>query len=44
MKLETTYLGLKLNNPLVIGASPFSEEVHVACQLQDAGASAIVMR
>lgn len=44
MKLETNYLGLKLNNPLVIGASPFSEEVHVACQLQDAGASAIVMR
>jgi dihydroorotate dehydrogenase (fumarate) len=44
MNLETTYLGLKLNNPLVIGASPFSEEVHVACQLQDAGASAIVMR
>ena len=44
MNLETTYLGLKLSNPLVIGASPFSEEVHVACQLQDAGASAIVMR
>jgi dihydroorotate dehydrogenase (fumarate) len=44
MKLETTYLGLKLNNPLVVGASPFSEEVHVACQLQDAGASALVMR
>jgi dihydroorotate dehydrogenase (fumarate) len=44
MNLQTTYLGLKLNNPLVVGASPFSEEVHVACQLQDAGASAFVMR
>lgn len=44
MNLETTYLGLKLNNPLIVGASPFSEEVHVACQLQDAGASAFVMR
>ena len=44
MNLETTYLGLKLANPLVIGASPFSDNVHVACQLQDAGASAIVMR
>ncbi len=44
MNLETTYLGLKLSNPLIVGASPFSEEVHVACQLQDAGASAFVMR
>ena len=44
MNLETTYLGLKLATPLVVGASPFSDNVHVACQLQDAGASAIVMR
>lgn len=44
MNLETTYLGLKLGNPLIVGASPFSDNVHVACQLQDAGASAIVMR
>lgn len=44
MKLATNYLGLKLRNPLVVGASPFSDSVHTACQLQDAGASAIVMR
>jgi dihydroorotate dehydrogenase (fumarate) len=44
MNLETTYLGLKLGNPLIVGASPFSDNIHVACQLQDAGASAIVMR
>src|SRR5581483_3391363 len=44
MKLTTTYLGLKLNNPLVVGASPFCDDVHVARELQDAGASALVMR
>ena len=44
MKLATTYLGLKLRNPLIVGASPLSDSVHVATQLQDAGAAAIVMR
>jgi len=44
MNLETNYLGLKLANPLVVGASPFADNVHVAGQLQDAGAAAIVMR
>ncbi len=44
MKLATNYLGLKLRNPLIVGASPFSDSVHTACQLQDAGAAAIVMR
>ncbi len=44
MNLSTTYLGLKLNNPLVVGASPFCDNVSVARQLQDAGAAAIVMR
>ncbi len=44
MNLTTTYLGLKLNNPLVVGASPFCDSVSAARQLQDAGAAAIVMR
>ncbi len=44
MKLTTQYLGLELCNPLVVGASPFCDNVHIASQLQDAGASAIVMR
>ena len=44
MNLTTNYLGLKLNNPLVVGASPFCDNVSVARQLQDAGAAAIVMR
>lgn len=44
MKLATHYLGLKLRNPLVVGASPFADNLNSALQLQDAGAGAIVMR
>lgn len=41
--LSTHYLGLKLSNPLVPSASPLSRDVTTACQLEDAGAGAIVM-
>jgi len=44
MNLATTYLGLPLRNPLIVGASPFCDHIHAAGQLQDAGAAAIVMR
>lgn len=44
MNLTTQYLGLKLENPLVVGAAPFCDNVATARQLQDAGAGAIVMR
>jgi len=44
MKLATHYLGLKLRNPLVVGASPFADNLNAALQLQDAGAGALVMR
>lgn len=44
MNLTTSYLGLTLRNPLVVGASPFCDNAHVARQLEDAGAAAIVMR
>lgn len=44
MNLSTPYLGLKLKNPLVVGASPFGDNTHVALELQDAGAGAIIMR
>lgn len=43
MNLETTYLGLRLRNPLIIGASPFCDSLDVARSLEDAGAAAIVM-
>jgi dihydroorotate dehydrogenase (fumarate) len=44
MNLTTSYLGLTLKNPLIVGASPFCDSITVSRQLQDAGAAAIVMR
>lgn len=41
--LSTTYLGLKLKNPLVASASPLSKKVDTVKQLEDAGVSAVVM-
>jgi len=43
MELSTTYLGLKLKNPIVASASPLSRSMDSMHQLEDAGASAIVM-
>ena len=41
--LSTTYLGLKLKNPLVASASPLSKKVDKAKKLEEAGIAAIVM-
>jgi dihydroorotate dehydrogenase (fumarate) len=41
--LSTTYLGLKLKNPLIAAASPLSKKVETVKQLEDAGAGAVVM-
>ena len=43
MNLETDYLGLKLKNPLVPSASPLSAEVDNVRQMEDNGASAVVL-
>jgi dihydroorotate dehydrogenase (fumarate) len=41
--LTTTYLGLKLKNPLVASASPLSEKVENVKKMEDAGIAAVVM-
>ena len=41
--LSTNYLGLKLANPVVPGASPLTGNVDMVRRLEDAGAAAIVM-
>jgi dihydroorotate dehydrogenase (fumarate) len=41
--LKTTYLGLKLKNPLVASPSPLSEKVENVKRLEEAGVSAVVM-
>ena len=44
MDLSTTYLGMRLPHPLVVGAGPLGDEVDVAKALEDAGASLLVLR
>ncbi|MCX8062136.1 MAG: dihydroorotate dehydrogenase-like protein [Anaerolineales bacterium] len=41
--LSTTYLGLKLKNPLVASSSPLSQKVESALALEKAGVAAIIM-
>lgn len=43
MDLTTKYLGLKLRSPLVVSASPLSEDVDNIKRMEDAGAAAVVL-
>src|SRR5438552_928182 len=43
LDLTTTYLGLRLKNPLVASASPLSKKLDNVRRLEDAGAAAVVM-
>ena len=44
MKLTTRYLGLTLAHPFMPGASPLADTLDAVLALEDAGASAIVLR
>jgi dihydroorotate dehydrogenase (fumarate) len=41
--LSTTYLGLKLKNPLVVSPSPLCEEIGNLRRMEDVGAAAVVL-
>ncbi len=41
--IGTTYLGLKLNGPIVVSSTPLSESLDNVRRMEDAGASAIVL-
>ena len=43
MDLSTTYMGMKLKNPIVPSASPLSQTVDSVKALEDAGAAAVVV-
>ncbi len=43
MDLSTRYMGLKLKNPLVAGASPLSADLARIRQMEDCGAGAVVL-
>jgi dihydroorotate dehydrogenase (fumarate) len=42
--LSTSYLGLRLAHPFMVGASPLSDDVDVARRIEDGGSAAIVLR
>lgn len=44
MNLATTYLGMRLPHPLVVGAGPLTDDLDTAKELEDAGAAAVVLR
>ncbi len=41
--LQTRYMGLELNSPIVVSACPLSEDVHKIVQMEDSGAGAVVL-
>ena len=43
MKMETSYLGLELSSPLVVGANPLTERIDEIKAMEDAGAGAVVL-
>ena len=43
MNLKTTYMGLKLRTPLVVSASPLSEDIGNLKRMEEAGAAAVVL-
>ena len=43
MDISTTYLGMRLKNPIVPSASPLSKDLDTMKKMEDAGAAAIVM-
>ena len=44
MDLSTTYLGMRLPHPLVVGAGPLGDDLSVVRALEDAGAALLVLR
>ena len=43
MNLATTYMGMPLSNPLIVGSSPLTEDLDAARRLEDEGAAALVL-
>ena len=43
MNLATTYMGMQLSNPMIVGSSPLTEDLDMARRLEDEGAAALVL-
>jgi len=44
MNLATTYLGIRLPHPLIVGAGPLTDDPDTVRELEDNGAAALVLR
>lgn len=44
MNLGTTYMGMRLPHPMIVGASPLSDDLDLVRRLEDQGAAAFVLR
>jgi len=44
MNLDTMYMGIHLPHPMIVGASPLSDDLDMVRQLEDNGAAAFVLR
>src|SRR4029453_12952757 len=44
MDLSTTYIGMRLPHPLIVGAGPLGDDLDTVRALEDAGAAMIVLR
>lgn len=42
-RLETSYLGLRLRSPVILGASPLAEDIGALCRVEELGAGAVVL-
>ncbi|HSE18682.1 MAG TPA: hypothetical protein VLB46_16620 [Pyrinomonadaceae bacterium] len=43
MNLATTYMGIPLQSPLIVGSSPLTDDLDTVRQLEDAGAAALIL-
>src|SRR5512132_3174917 len=43
MNLSTTYMGIPLSNPMIVGSSPLTGDLDMVRRLEDAGAAALVL-
>ena len=43
MNLTTTYMGIPLRSPMIVGSSPLSDDLDMVRRLEDAGAGALVL-
>ena len=44
LNLETTYMGIKLKNPLIVGSSGLTNSVENIIQIENNGAAAVVLK